>query len=123
LFIISIAGIYILLESRTILSLKPLEGATSPETRIELSKWKTRKKKLTLGNTAEYDIVLTDPSLKDTRCELSFVRVGGKIRAYIRRGSNEPIWVNEKPEYNPRLNDRDKVRLGDVVFEVHSRDK
>lgn len=123
LFAISIAGIYILLENRTVLSLEPIEGAVSKETKIVLSKWQTRKKKLTLGGAPDDDIVLNEPSLKDVRCVLSFVRVGGKTHAYLSRGSNKPILVNEKPEYNPRLHNHDKIKLGDVVFEVNTRDK
>lgn len=123
LFVASVAGIYIILQSRTILSLRPVEGAVSKKTKIELSKWKTRKKKITLGNKPNDDIILKDPSLKDVHCVLSFVRVGGKTHAYLSRSANQPIWVNEKPQYNPRLHDRDKVKLGDVIFEVSTREK
>jgi predicted component of type VI protein secretion system len=69
------------------------------------------------------DIVLEAPSLKDIYCILSFVRVGGKTHAYLRHRSNEPVWINDKPQYNAQLKDHDKVRIGDVVFEVHTRDK
>jgi len=123
LFAISIAFIYVLMQSRTVLSLKPVQGTVSTATHIELSKWKARKKKITLGDTADNDIVLKDPSLKKTNCVLSFVRVGGKTHAYLSEGSNNPIWINEKLQYNPRLHNRDRVKLGNVVFEVKTKEK
>ncbi len=123
LFVASVAGIYVIMQSRTILSLKPVEGVVSEKTKIELSKWKTRKKKITLGDNPDNDIILKDPSLKDVHCILSFVRVGGKTHAYLRRTTNQPIWINEKPEYNARLHDHDKVKLGEVIFEVSTKEK
>lgn len=123
LFAGSIAGIYVLLENRVVLSLNPIEGALSEDAKIELSQRQVKKKKLTLSDSAAADIVLEAPSLKDIYCILSFVRVGGKTHAYLRHRSNEPVWVNDKPEYNAQLKDHDKVRIGDVVFEVHARDK
>lgn len=123
LFIGSIAGIYVLLESRVVLSLNPIEGTLSEGAKIELSQRQAKKKKkLTLGDSASEDIVLKDPSLKDIHYILSFVRVGGKTHAYLRQRSNQPVWVNDKPQYNAHLKDHDKVRIGDVVFEVHTRD-
>ena len=123
IFAISVAGIYFLLERRTMLSFKPVEGPVPVTMKIELSKWMARKKKVTLGDTPDNDIVLKDPSLKDTNCVLSFVRVGGKLHAYLSQGSNKPVWINEKLQYNPRLHDQDKVKLGDVIFEVKAREK
>jgi hypothetical protein len=123
LFVLSIAGIYILLERRIILSLNPTEGTVSKETRIELSQWKARKKKLTLGNTPDSDILLKDSSLKDVHCVLSLVRVGGKTHAYLSGSANKPILINEKFKYNPRLHHQDKIKLGDKEFEVDTRDK
>jgi DNA-directed RNA polymerase subunit RPC12/RpoP len=121
--VFSVGGIYVLLENRIILSLNPIEKHVSEGTKIEFSKWRTRKKKLTLGDAKGDDIILKNPSLKGVQCELSFVRVGGKTRAYLRHKSNHPILVNEKPQYNPRLKDHDKVRLGDLLFEVHAREE
>jgi len=90
---------------------------------IDLSKWRARKKQLTLGDGENDDIILNHPSLKGVRGVLSFVRVGGKTRAYLSRSSHEPILINEKREYNPRLRDHDKIQLGDILFEVSTRDK
>jgi len=122
-FAVSIAGIYVLLERRTVLSLRPIDGTVSEEVNIDLSKWRARKKQLTLGDGENDDIILNHPSLKGVRCVLSFVRVGGKTRAYLSRSSHEPILINEKCEYNPRLRDHDKIQLGDILFEVSTRDK
>ncbi|MBI4831579.1 MAG: hypothetical protein HY801_08505 [Candidatus Lindowbacteria bacterium] len=99
LFAVSIAGIYILLENRVILSLEPVEGALSEAARINLSRRLIKKKRLTLGGSTDDDIVVRDPSLKNTKCTFSFVRVGGRIKNH------------------------DKVRIGDTVFEVHAQEK
>lgn len=123
LFTISAACVCFLIESRTILSLRPVEGIVSQDSKIELSKWQTRKKRLTLGNAQGDDIILTEPSLKGDQYILSFVRVGGKTRAYLSRDSDQPVLINEEKEYNPRLHNRDRIRLGDVVFEVSTRDR
>ncbi|RJP64436.1 MAG: hypothetical protein C4532_19280 [Candidatus Abyssobacteria bacterium SURF_17] len=123
LFIISIAGIYVLLESRVVLSLKPIAGAASEEASIALSRRQVKKKKLTLGNAPDADIVVNDPALSNARCVLSFVRVGGKTHAYLRYTTNQPVWVNEKFQYNPHLKDHDKVKIGNIIFEVHAHGK
>ena len=123
LFIVSVAVIYLLIENRTVLSLRSIEGAVSEEANIKLSKWQTRKKRLTLGDTEDDDIVLPEPSLKDIHYVLSFVRVGGKTHAYLSRSPDQPILINEKKQYNPRLHDHDIIKLGDVVFEVNTKDK
>jgi DNA-directed RNA polymerase subunit RPC12/RpoP len=123
LLVATFAVLYIVLQSRIILSLTPVAGPASERTKIDLSKWKTRKKKITVGDAPDSDIVLEDPSLKDTRCTLSFVRVGGTVHAYLSRSGNQPVWINEKPQYNPRLHNRDKVKLGDIIFEVKTREK
>jgi DNA-directed RNA polymerase subunit RPC12/RpoP len=120
LFVVSVSGIYILLQKQVVLTLQPVEGTPSEETRIKLSRKQTKKKKLTLGNSTDDDILLKDASLDDIHYLFSFVRVGGKTYAYLSRGSNKPILVNDKPEYNPKLKDHDKVKIGDRVFEVHT---
>jgi DNA-directed RNA polymerase subunit RPC12/RpoP len=120
--VVSLTCIYLLLERRVMLSLEPVGNAVSENARIELSKRQIRKKQLTLGNEEDSDVILSDPSMKGHRYVLSFVRVGGKMHAYLHHGSNKPIKVNQKPEYNPRLKDSDEVTLGDVVFKVHTRD-
>ena len=122
LFVVSVSSIYLLLQKRVILTLEPVEGAPSEEARIELSRRQTKKKRLTLGNSTDDDILLKDASLDDIHYLFSFVRVGGKTYAYLSRGKNKPIWINDKPEYNPKLKDRDKIKIGDIVFEVHTRD-
>ena len=121
-FGISIAGIYILLGNRVILSFEPIE-APSEERKIEFSKRKIKKKQLTLGPSTSDDITISHPSLKDFHCTLSFVRVGKNTHAYLRRSSNLPVWVNDKPQYNAQLKNHDKIRLGDIVFEVHANEK
>ncbi len=122
LFAASVTGIYLLLERRIILSFEPVDGAVSEMTNIELSRRQVRKKKLTMGDGTEDDIVLRNPSLKDFHYVLSFVRVGGKTHAYLHHGLNKPIWVNKKPEYNPRLKNHDKIELADIMFEVHTQE-
>ncbi|RJP26415.1 MAG: hypothetical protein C4520_00610 [Candidatus Abyssobacteria bacterium SURF_5] len=115
----SVAGAYLLLQRRVILSLEPIAGTVAEEAKIELSKRQVKKKLLTLGPSPTADINIKHPSL-DFNCTLSFVRVGGNMHAYLRRDSNLPIWVNDKPEYNAQLKDHDKVKLGDIIFEVHA---
>ena len=113
------SAIYIFLQNRVILSFEPI-GGTALDKKIELLKRQIKKKQLTLGPSPNDDIKLIHPSLKDFNCTLSFVRVGGNTHAYLRRTVNQPIWVNDKPEYNAHLKDRDKVKLGDLLFEVHA---
>lgn len=123
LFLVSTAGIYVLLQSRVVLSLEPIEGAVSEEAGITLSRRQVKKKKLTLANSPDADIVVKDPALSNARCVLSFVRVGGKTHTYLRHTTNQPVWVNEKLQYNPQLKDNDKIRIGNIIFEVHTRGK
>ncbi len=122
IFVVSVGAIYFLIETRTILSLRPVEGAVSQGAGIEFSRWQSRKKTITIGNAQNNDVVLTEPSLGGVRYVVSFVRVGGKTRAYLSRSQNRPITINEESQYNPRLQDHDKVRLGNAVFEVSTRD-
>jgi hypothetical protein len=96
-----------------------VSGALSDKQKIELLKRQIKKKHLTLGPLPEDDIKIDHPSLKGFNCMLSFVRVGGNTHVYLRRKANQPIWVNDKPEYNAQLKDHDKVKLGDLIFEVH----
>lgn len=119
---LSATGLYMFRERRVMLSLYPLGGALSEEQKIELSNRQIKKKQLTLGPSITDDINIDHPSLKDFHCILSFVRVGGNMHAYLRRSSNLPIWVNDKPQYNAQLKNHDKVKLGDIVFEVHADD-
>ncbi|MBI5114924.1 FHA domain-containing protein [Candidatus Poribacteria bacterium] len=119
----SIAGIYIFLENRVIMSLEPIQGARSGKERIDLSKRLIKRKRLTLGASTNDDIVIRDPSLKGAQCSFSFVHVGGKTHAYLHGKSNQPISVNDKLQYNPQLKNHDKVRIGDIVFEVHAHEK
>ncbi len=121
-FAVSMSGFYILRERQIILSLNPIDESVSRDMKIELSRHQARKKKLTLANSEDADIVLKNPSLKDLQFILSFVRVGGKTHSYLQHGLNETIQVNEKKEYNPRLKDHDKVHLGDVEYEVYARE-
>jgi DNA-directed RNA polymerase subunit RPC12/RpoP len=120
LFIASLAGIFVALERQIVLTLEPVEGTLWKEARIALSRRQTRGKKLVVGDTADADIVLKNLLPGDVHYELSFVRVGGKTHSYLHHGSNRPIYVNGQPQYNPRLKDHDKVRIGEAVFEVHA---
>jgi DNA-directed RNA polymerase subunit RPC12/RpoP len=117
--VLAAVGIYLMLQNRVILSLEPVGGALRDKQKIELLKRQIKKKHLTLGASASDDIKINHPSLKNFKCTLSFVRVGGNTHAYLKRDVNEPIWVNNKPEYNVQLKNRDKIKLGDIVFEVH----
>lgn len=121
LFFVSIAGIHLLLQRQVILSLRPVETALDQGLKIDVSRRQIKRKQLTLGESEDNDIVLRNPSLKDVHCILSFVNVGGKTHAYLRNRSNDPVCVNEKLAYNPQLNDSDKIRLGNLMFEVHKR--
>lgn len=120
---ISVAGIHFLLENRVILSLEPIEGALPEEQEIRLSRRQAKRKQLTLGPSATDDINIDHPSLKDAQYTLSFVRVGRNTHAYLSRSPNKPVLINDKPRYNAQLKDSDKVRLGDIVFEVHANKK
>jgi DNA-directed RNA polymerase subunit RPC12/RpoP len=120
LFGVSLAGVYVVRGNRVILSLVQMEEAQAKGRKIELSRRKIKKKQLTLGPSTSDDISIDHPSLKDFHCILSFVRVGGNTHAYLRRSSNLPIVVNGKPQYNAQLKDHDKIRLGDILFEVHA---
>ena len=121
-FAISMAGFYFVRERQIMLSLSPIDTAVSNEMKIELTRHQLRKKELTLAGKEGADIVLRNPSLKELQLILSFVRVGGKTHSYLHHKSNHAIQVNERPEYNPRLKDHDKVQLGDIVFEVFARE-
>ena len=121
-FVSSMAGFYILRERQLILSLTPIDKSASRDMKIELSRHQARKKKLTLGNGEGADVVLKNPSLKDLQFILSFVRVGGKTHSYLQHGRNQTIQVNEEEEYNPRLKDHDRVKLGDVLYEIYVRE-
>lgn len=122
IFAASLTGIYFLLERQIVLSFEPVNRAGSEPANIELSRRQIRKKQITIGDGNDDDIELKIPSLKDFHYVLSFVRVGGKLHAYLHHGLNKPIRVNEKPEYNPRLKNHDKIELGDIMFEVHTRE-
>lgn len=113
------AAIYLILQNRVILSLDPVGGALPDKQKIELLKRQIKKKHLSLGASASDDIKINHPSLKNFKCTLSFVRVGGNTHTYLKRDVNEPILVNDKPEYSVQLKDRDRIKLGDIVFEVH----
>jgi DNA-directed RNA polymerase subunit RPC12/RpoP len=117
---IAALSIYILMGRRVILSLQPLEGALSDKRKIEVLKRQIKKKQLTLGVSTSDDISINHPSLEDFHCTLSFVRVGGNTHAYLHRNANLPILVNDKPQYNAQLKDHDKVKLGDILFEVRA---
>ncbi|GAB4344911.1 MAG: hypothetical protein Kow0099_24730 [Candidatus Abyssubacteria bacterium] len=121
LFFASVACIYLLLQRQVVLSLRPVETMLDEGLKIDLSRRHTKRKRLTLGESEDNDIVLKNPSLKDVQCIISFVKVGGKTHAYLRNRSNDPVCVNDKLTYNPQLKDSDKVRLGEIVFEVHTR--
>ena len=121
-FAISMTGYYILREKQVMLSLRPVDEAVSNEMKIELTRHQLRKKELTLAGKEGADIVLRNPALRDLQLILSFVRVGGKTHSYLHPRSNRAIQVNEKPVFNPRLKDHDKVQLGDIVFEVYARE-
>lgn len=122
LFAFSITGLYFLRQRQVVISLKPVEEGISVEKEIRLSRRQIKNKKLTLSGADDADIVVHSPSLKDVKYTISFVEIGGKTRAYLHQSKNQPIQVNEKPELNPRLNNNDKVRLGDVTFEVCSKE-
>ena len=121
-FSVSITGYYVLRERQVMLSLNPIDTAVASDSTIELSRHQIRKKELTISGKEDADIVLKNPALRDLQLILSFVRVGGRTHSYLHQKSNRAIQVNDKPEYNPRLKDHDKVRLGDVVFEVYARE-
>jgi DNA-directed RNA polymerase subunit RPC12/RpoP len=121
-FAISMTGFYILRERQIMLSLSPIDETLSSEMKIELTRHQLRKKELTLAGNEGADIVLRNPALRDLQLILSFVRVGGKTHSYLHPRSNLTLQVNEKPVYNPRLKDHDKVQLGDIVFEVFARE-
>lgn len=121
-FAFSMAGIFLLRERQIMLSLMPVDEADSHGRKIELSRHQARKKKLTLAGNGEADVVLESPSPNDIHFILSFVRVGKKTHSYLRHGSNKAVEINEKLEYNPRLKDHDKVTLGDIVYEVYTRE-
>ena len=121
---VSIAGICLALENRIVLSLNPIEGAVSQVAKIELSKRQARKKKLTMGSLQSDDIFLAETMLHGARYVFSFVQVGGKIRAYLSRSQeDQPVLINEETQFNPRLRNHDKIKLGDVMFEVSTRDR
>jgi DNA-directed RNA polymerase subunit RPC12/RpoP len=121
-FAVSMTGFYFLRERQVMLSLSPIDTAASEDSTIELSRHHLRKKELFLSGKEDADIVLKNPALRDLQLILSFVRVGGKTHSYLHQKSNHAIQVNDRPEFNPRLKDHDKVQLGDVVFEVYARE-
>jgi DNA-directed RNA polymerase subunit RPC12/RpoP len=124
LIAVSIAGICLVIENRIVLSLNPIEGAVSQVARIELSKRQAKKKKLTMGSLQGDDIFLAETLLHGARYVFSFVQVGGKIRAYLSRSQeDQPVLINEETQFNPRLRNHDRIKLGDVVFEVSNSDR
>ncbi len=120
LFGISVASVYIMYENRVMLSLEPIAGSLSEMKRVELRRRQIKRRQLTLGASMNDDITISDPSLNGINYTLSFVQVGRNTHAYLRRSSNQPILVNDKPQYNANLKDRDKIQLGKVTYEVHS---
>ena len=120
-FALSMTGLILLREKQIMLSLKPIGESASQDMAIELSRRQIRKKKLTIAGSDTADVVLQNPSLKDIQVILSFVRVGGRTKTYLSHKSNKAVQINENTQHNPRLKDGDKIRLGDVTFEVHAR--
>jgi len=121
-FAISMTGLYLLRERQIMLALCPIDETVSNNTKIELTRHQLKKKKVTISDKEGSDIVVKDPALKDLQLIMSFVRVGRRTHSYLHQKSNLAIQVNNKPEYNPRLKDHDKVQLGNVVFEVFARE-